>query len=350
MMHKRKLKILLLTLLPLTGLVSAGIGAMHIAPQEMVAVLADKAGLHLPVPYKEGAASVLWLIRLPRVVMGMAVGGGLAISGAALQGLFRNPLADPGLIGISAGASLFAVVVIAGAPALAFLWPRGLLMQHYTLTLLTFLGASLTAMIVFRLARSGGRTFIATLLLAGIAVNALAGALTGLVTYTADNDQLRSITFWMLGSLGAASWSNVAALAPFMLIPMVMLPRLAAPLNAFALGEAEAGYMGVNVKRLKTQIVVLSTMAVGAAVAVSGVIGFIGLIVPHILRTAAGGDHRHLLVNSALLGAILLTGADVVSRTVIAPAELPIGIVTAILGTPLFISLLMKQKSALLVT
>lgn len=337
-------------MLPVSGILAAGIGSMQINPLQVVAIFADALGLHLPVSYSESMASVLLLIRLPRVLMGMLVGAGLAVSGAALQGLFRNPLADPGLIGISAGASFFAVLLIVSASAIRFLLPDNLLTQYYLLNVITFLGACATSLLVFRMARSGGRTLVATLLLAGIAINALCGAFTGLATYTADNEQLRSITFWMLGSLGGASWQTMTTLAPFVLIPLIFLPRLSRSLNAFALGEADAGYMGVNVKKLKIQIVVLSTMAVGACVAVSGIIGFVGLIVPHILRTVAGNDHRHLLINSALLGAVLLTLADILSRTIIAPAELPIGIVTAILGAPLFIGLLMKQKRFMLVS
>lgn len=347
-MNKRHLKILLLITLPVCGILAAGIGAMQITPPQVIAILLDQIGWHLPVAYNEGMANVLMLIRLPRVIMGMLIGAGLAVSGAALQGLFRNPLADPGLIGISAGASFFAVLLIVGASSVAFLLPGGLLMQHYILNIITFSGACLTSLLVFRLSRTGGKTLIATLLLAGIAINALCGAFTGLITYTADNEQLRSITFWTLGSLGAASWNNVLALSLFILIPLIGLPRLSRSLNAFALGEAEAGYVGVNVKKLKIQIIVLSTLAVGACVAVSGIIGFVGLIVPHILRTLSGNDHRHLLINSALLGAALLTLADILSRTIIAPAELPIGIITAILGTPLFIALLLKQKKLLL--
>jgi len=343
-MKKRQLNSLLIIALPVSGILAAGIGAMHISPLQVIAILLDKVSLHLPVAYDEGMTGVLMIIRLPRVVMGMMVGAGLAISGAALQGLFRNPLADPGLIGISAGASFFAVLLIVGASSMTFLLPTGILLQHYLLNIITFVGACLTSFVVFRLSRTGGKTLIATLLLAGIAINALFGAFTGLITYMADNDQLRSITFWTLGSLGAATWSNVLGLTPFILLPVIALPRLSRSLNAFALGEAEAAYMGVHVRRLKLQIIVFSTLAVGACVAVSGIIGFVGLIVPHILRTAAGNDHRHLLINSALLGGTLLTLADIVSRTIIAPAELPIGIVTAILGTPLFIGLLLKQK------
>lgn len=349
MINKRSLQILLIVILAASGLLAAGTGAMHISPLQVLAILLDKAGLHLPVAYSEGMANVLMQIRLPRVILGMLVGAGLAASGAALQGLFRNPLADPGLIGVSAGASFFAVLMIVSLSAVSSLLPGGLLTQYYLQNIVTFCGACFTSLLVFRLSRSGGKTLVAALLLAGLAINALCGAFTGLITYTANNEQLRSITFWSLGSLGAASWSNVGALLPFVLLPLLLLPSLARPLNAYALGEAEASYLGVNVKKLKRQVILLSTLSVGACVAVSGIIGFVGLIVPHILRTVSGNDHRHLLPNSALLGASLLTLADLCSRTLIAPAELPIGIVTAILGTPLFIALLMKQKRYLTV-
>jgi len=344
MISKPNLRILLIILLITSSILAAGIGAMQISPVQVIAILLDQAGIHLPVTYSQGMVNVLMQIRLPRVCLGLLVGGGLAISGAALQGLFRNPLADPGLIGISAGASLSAVLLIVILSAVPILLPEGMMPQYYLLNIITFCGACLTSFLVFRFSRTDGKTLVATLLLAGLAMNALCGAFTGLITYTANDEQLRSITFWSLGSLGAASWKGIIALIPFIAIPMILLPRLARSLNAFALGEAEAAYMGVNVKRLKNQVIILSTLAVGASVAVSGIIGFVGLIVPHILRTMAGNDHQHLLINSALLGASLLNLADILSRTIIAPAELPIGIVTAILGTPLFIALLVKQK------
>jgi iron complex transport system permease protein len=197
------------------------------------------------------------------------------------------------------------------------------------------------------LAKVGGKTSIITLLLAGLALNALCRALTDLVTTVANDEQLRTATFWSMGSLGGASWTSVTALIPFILLPLLVLPVLGKSLNAFALGENEAAYLGINVKRLKLWVLVMATLAVGASVAVAGIIGFIGLIVPHMLRSISGSDHRRLLPNCALLGAALLTLADVISRTLIAPAELPIGIVTAIMGTPVFIALLLKQKRQL---
>ena len=323
---------------------------MSIAPQQVVAILLNKLGIHLPVTYDEGMANVLLQIRLPRVVLAVLIGAGLAISGASLQGLFRNPMADPSLIGISWGATLSAVAVIVLISSVPFLHIDALIPRYYLLNVMTFVGACLTSLMVFRLSKVGGRSSIITLLLAGLAIGALCRALIDLVTYVANDEELRTATFWTMGSLGGASWMSVLALLPFIIIPLLALPVLGKSLNAFALGESEAAYLGINVKRLKTVVIVLATLSVGASVAVAGVIGFVGLIVPHMLRSIAGNDHRSLLPNCALLGASLLTIADLVSRTLIAPAELPIGIVTAILGTPVFIALLLKQKKQLLHT
>ncbi|SCC42022.1 iron complex transport system permease protein [Chitinophaga costaii] len=331
------MRVLLIAGLVLSVLLACGMGAMHIPLLRVVAILLYKLHLHLPISFTESEANVLWQIRLPRVCMGVMVGGSLAMAGAAIQGLFRNPLADPGLVGISAGAALFAVLCIVVFSGVSYYW----------MNVATFLGAVLSALLVFRLSRSGGSTHMATLLLAGLGINALCNALTGLITYMANNDQLRSVTFWTMGSLGGATWATVAALLPFVVVPVLLLPRLAKWLNAFALGEAAAAHLGIPVKRLKAGVMLLATLLVGACVAVSGIIGFVGLIVPHILRSASGSDHRALLPNSFLLGASLLTLSDVLSRTLIAPAELPLGIVTAILGTPLFIGMLMKQKRQL---
>ena len=325
----------LVVLLVVSVVLAAGQGAMSISPGQVLAVLLSKIGIRLPVEYTEGMEGVLLQIRLPRIMLAMLVGSGLAIAGASLQGLFRNPMADPVLIGISSGASVTAVgvlVLLGGAGG------------YYVLNAASFSGACLSTVVVFRLARTGGRTVVAMLLLAGLAVNALCNALTGLITYSANNEQLRSVTFWLMGSLGGASWSSIVALLPFIIIPVVLLPFSAKALNAWSLGEQEAGDLGVDARKLKLRIMVLATLAVGASVAIAGIIGFVGLIVPHIMRTLSGGDHRRLLPDSALFGASLLVLADLVSRTMLAPAELPIGIITAVLGTPLFIFLLYRYK------
>jgi iron complex transport system permease protein len=200
-------------------------------------------------------------------------------------------------------------------------------------------------LVVYRLATVEGRTMVITMLLAGISINAIIGSGTGLLTFLATDAQLRSITFWSLGSLGAATWRSLAAAAPLVVLSLVLIPRLARPLNAFLLGESEAGHLGVNVEGTKRTIIVLTALGVGASVSAAGVIGFVGLVVPHLLRLVIGPDHRNLLPCSALLGASLLLAADLVSRTLVAPAELPIGIVTAMLGAPFFLWLLLRNRS-----
>lgn len=334
-------------LLVLMIIIATGTGAMHISPIQVVAILLKRIGIQLPVSYEANMEGVLWMIRLPRVVLSVLIGAGLGVAGAALQGLFRNPLADPGLIGISSGASMAAVVMIivqhalpvfSGFPAFNF----------YALNIAAFAGALLTTLFIFRIARNGGQAAISTMLLAGIAVRALCESVTGLMTYLASNEQLRSITFWSLGSLGGASWQTVLGITPFIVIPLIFLPRLAPALNLLALGEREAMHSGVKVPQLKAILVVLATMAVASGVAVAGVIGFIGLIVPHIVRQFTGPDYRILIPGAALSGAVLLTVADLLCRTIVAPAELPVGIITAIIGAPFFLWLIIKEKRTII--
>jgi iron complex transport system permease protein len=257
--------------------------------------------------------------------------------------MFRNPLAAPGLIGISSGAALAAVsVIVLGATVLqGFSQVFGI----YTLPLAAFIGGTLTTLIIYRLSTVNGRTQVGTMLLAGVAINALAGAFIGLMTFLATDEQLRSITFWSLGSLGGATWRAVSMAAPLMLLPILIMPLLARPLNAMLLGEAAAGHLGINVETTKRLTILLAALAVGAAVSVSGTIGFIGLVVPHLIRLMAGPDHRYVLPGSALLGALLLLIADLLARTVAVPAEVPIGILTAVLGGPFFLWLLLKQRT-----
>lgn len=326
-----------------TVILSSCIGAVKISVAELLAILGNQAGFSAAAGFKAQQAAVLLNIRLPRVVLGVLIGAGLGISGAAVQGLFRNPLAEPGLIGISSGASLFAVFMIV-LEAGVFRSLSGMI-GSYALSLAAFAGACITTSIVYRLSVRNGRTVTTTLLLSGIAINALAGALTGLLTYMATDEQLRTITFWNLGSLGGASWATVTGLLPFILIPVAALPLMAKPLNALGLGDAEALHMGVDVRKLKRIIILLSTVAVGASVAVAGLIGFIGLIVPHILRMTFTADNRLVLPGSAILGAVLLTLADLLARTIVVPAELPIGILTALIGTPVFLYIIITERN-----
>jgi iron complex transport system permease protein len=329
-------------LLMLVVLASVGVGAVRITPTQVIAILGKQLGLSLPWTFEAQQEAVLMAIRLPRVLLGVLIGAALAVAGAAMQGLFRNPLADPGLIGVGSGASLAAVgmIVLGVTQFNAAFQAFGL----FTLPLAAFMGSAIATLIVYRLSSASGRTVVSTMLLAGIALNALMGAGIGLLTYMATDAQLRNITFWSLGSLGSATWRTVMAAAPFILIAVVTLPQLARALNALALGEAEAGHLGVSVEWTKRSIIALVALAVGTAVALAGMIGFIGLVVPHLLRLLVGPDHRTVLPGATLLGASLLLSADLIARTLVAPAELPIGIVTAALGAPFFLWLLLRDR------
>ena len=336
--------IIIILIVALMGVIiaSACLGAVHISFNQFISIMAYKTGISAQQNYLPQQEAVLFALRFPRVVLGVLVGAGLGISGAVLQGLFRNPLADSSLIGISSGASLFAVIVIV-LEATVFKQLTEWL-GYYALSIAAFAGACVTTFTVYRIAVHDGKANVTELLLGGVAMTALAGAFIGLMTYMATDEQLRNITFWNLGSLGGASWKTVSVLLPFVAVPLIILPFLGKALNAFALGETQARHMGINTNLIKRVVIVLATMAVGASVATCGVIGFIGLIIPHIIRMAFTSDHRLLIPGSALLGAAALTLADLISRTIVAPAELPLGIVTALLGSPVFIYIIISRK------
>jgi iron complex transport system permease protein len=334
----------LLFLLIAGAVFSAGVGALHIAPAQVAAILCDKLGWTLGIAYEEQQAAVLLAIRLPRVLLGMGVGAALGISGASIQGLFRNPLADPGLIGISSGASLFAVLAIVIQSSMIGM--LGQWLNFYVLPFVAFFGAAATTLLVFRLSQWQGQVLVARMLLVGVAINALIGATIGLLMYLSTDAQLRNITFWNLGSLGGATWQTLWIMLPLVLISAFGLMRQAKSLNLLNLGESQAENLGVNLKTLRWQIVCFATLAVGASVALTGVIGFVGLVVPHMIRMIGGTDHRKLLLAAALGGAFALNITDTLARTLVAPAELPVGVVTALLGAPLFLYLLLKSKNA----
>jgi len=289
----------------------------------------------------EQAELIVGQIRMPRTLLGLAVGGVLALSGVAMQGLFRNPLADPGLVGVSSGASLGAAIAIVGGLALGGL-PDSL--GPYLLSLCAFLGGLGVTALVYRLGRRNGQTSVAVMLLAGIALTALAGAAVGLFTYLADDATLRTLTFWNLGSLNGASYARLWPLLFVTAGVALWLPRRAKALNALLLGESEASHLGINVESLKRELVFCTALGVGAAVAAAGMIGFVGLVVPHLVRLLAGPDHRVLLPASVLAGACLLLFADLIARLALAPAEMPIGIVTAFIGAPFFLYLLLRGR------
>ncbi|CUH88904.1 Hemin transport system permease protein HmuU [Phaeobacter sp. CECT 5382] len=335
----RQLTLLLVLLLGLVSLLSLTTGA---SGTSLWAVLQDLlAGRELSTMERV----VLLDIRLPRLCMGILVGASLAVSGAVMQGLFRNPLADPGIVGVSAGAGLAAITAI----VLGSLLPATVqqLVGSALVPLSAFFGGWASTLILYRVSTRGGQTSVATMLLAGIALGALSGATSGILVYIADDTQLRDLTFWGMGSLAGATWVKVLTALPIIGLALATAPFLARGLNALALGEAAAGHTGIAVQRVKNIAILAVAGATGAAVAVSGGIGFIGIVVPHLLRLATGPDHHSLLPNAALLGATLLLAADMIARIIVAPAELPIGIVTAILGAPVFLWILLKRRGGL---
>ena len=334
----------LAVLLVICLLVSARTGAVELSTGQVLGILAERVGIRSPWTFDAQQASLLLGIRAPRLVLGALIGAALATSGAAMQGLFRNPLADPALLGVSSGASLGAVAAIVfGArmlgsfPAATGLW---------ALSATAFVAGLAATYISAGVARVAGRTRTALMLLAGVAVNALGWAGIGLAMHVATDAQLRNITFWTLGSVGGATWHAVMVTGPLLLATVLILPRFARGLNALLLGEAEAMHLGVRVERVKRAVVVLTALGVGASVSVAGAVGFVGLVVPHVVRLMVGPDHRRLLPGAALLGASLLTLADVGARTAAAPAELPLGVVTAAIGAPFFLWQLTRDRAS----
>lgn len=340
----------LLLVLLLTVIVAAGRGAYPIDSLTVLSVLLDT--LHIPAgPHTSEQAAVLWSIRLPRVLLGVCVGAALGMAGAAMQSLFRNPLADPGLIGVTSGAMLAVALAIVFGNAMVS--TESQLGEWITLGLLpaaAFAGAAASAALIWRIGRSVCGASVAAMLLGGIALNALALALIGLASYLATDEQLRNLTFWSLGSLGQARWPGVAIVAAGSLVALALLWSLRAGLNALALGEIPARHLGVPVEKLKRIAILGVAIAVGVSVAFCGMIGFIGLVAPHCVRLLAGPDARVVLPGAALLGAVLVVAADLVARTLAAPAEIPIGVLTALIGAPFFMVLLLRARSRLVPT
>ena len=291
-------------------------------------------------------------IRAPRVALAGLVGAVLAIAGAALQGLFRNPLADPGLIGVSSGAALGAMSLIVLGAALADLLrtsPFALMAASvhalpFAVPLAAIGGAALVTLFLYAFSARYGRFSIVTIILVGIAVNALAGVGIGAFQYLSDDAQLRTLTFWMMGSFGGANWPTVLPAAALMLTAATPLFFAARGLDLLQLGEAEAFHLGIDVRRLKRRAILCSAAAVGAGVALAGMIGFVGLVVPHLVRLLLGAAHRYVLAGSVLLGATLTMLADLAARVVVAPAELPVGLVTSALGAPFFLWLIARAR------
>ncbi|BAG22067.1 putative FecCD-family membrane transport protein [Streptomyces griseus subsp. griseus NBRC 13350] len=315
-------------------LLSAAIGAYSIPLGDVLSSVQHRIGLGGQELDRVGE-SVLWNVRLPRVALALLVGASLGCAGALMQGVFGNPLAEPGVIGISAGAAVGAVASI--ALGLSFF-------GNWTITVCAFVAGLITVLLVYTLSRSGGRTEVVTLILTGIAVNAFAGALIGLFIFFADNAQITQITFWQLGSLSQATWPKVLAVLPCALAGLLIAPFYARKLDLLALGERPARHLGVDVERLRIVLVLVVALLTAAAVAVAGIISFVGLLVPHLLRMANGPGHRFLVPGSALGGALVLVAGDLAARTVAAPAELPLGVLTALFGSPFFFWLLRRTR------
>jgi iron complex transport system permease protein len=317
-----------------------GAGAMEIAPLRVVEILLQAMGIDTSTAIEPYEAAALMSVRLPRILLALATGATLGVAGASLQPLFRNPLADPTLVGVADGAAVGAVawIVFGGFGLIAF--------GAWGIILVAFVGGLIATSGVMLIARGEGRIDIATLLLAGLAMKALAGAMLGYLIFLANDLQMRSLTFWLLGSLGGATWSTMIPASILMGVAVAFLVPLARPFDALALGEAEAGHLGVRVERTKRIAVAAVALGVGAGTALTGVIGFVGLVAPHIIRLVGGADHRFVLPGSALLGALLIVGADTLARTLVAPAELPIGVVTSAIGAPFFFWLLRSRGSA----
>ena len=328
------LLLILIALLPLMILLAVILGAVSFSLSDIFTSIFKSTSDSLPTHI----GTIIWEIRLPRALLAACIGGILALSGAAMQGLFRNPLADPSLIGVTAGASLGA--------SLAIVFFTGTMSSWLGLPLVSlgaFLGGSIAVVWVYRLSHSVYGTSIATMLLAGIAITALAGSIGGFLIFYADNELLRRISLWQMGGLEGATVSHVILAATALGVLCAVFLRLSTAFNVLLLGESEARHLGINTERIKTLSILLVAAGVGIAVALAGTIAFIGLVVPHIIRLLIGPDHRYLFLASALAGAILLCLADILARTLLAPVELPVGLLTALIGVPFFISLL-KQR------
>ncbi|GHB26773.1 ABC transporter permease [Streptomyces umbrinus] len=324
----------LAVLVGLLTLASAGLGAYEISPGDVLSSIAHRAGVGgselARVP-----ESVLWNVRFPRIVLALLVGASLGCAGALMQGVFGNPLAEPSVIGVSLGAAVGAVAAI--SLGLNFL-------GNWTLPAFAFVAGLGTALLVYSMSRSGGRTEVVTLILTGIAVNAFAGALIGLFIFLADTAAVNQITFWQLGSLSQATWPKVLAVLPCAALGLAVAPFYARKLDLLSLGERPARHLGVDVERLRVVLILVVALLTAAAVSVSGVIGFVGLVIPHLLRMAAGPGHRFLIPGSALGGAVVLLAGDLAARTVVEPAELPLGVLTALFGSPFFFWLLRRTR------
>lgn len=322
--------------LALTIIVSLGAGQFPLAPSEVVGILLQALGIPTDAAPPPGpAAGVVLDIRLPRIVLGLLVGWALAVSGVLMQAIFGNPLADAAVVGVSSGAAVGAAASITFGIVLLGTW---------TTPALAFVGGLVAVFAVYLISRSGGRTEVVTLLLTGIAINAIAGAGLALLAFLGTSSTREQIVFWQLGSLNGALWQNVALVAPLVIVGTIVALFVGRSLDLFALGERTARHLGVRVEALRIVVIVTVALLVCAAVAFAGIIAFVGLVIPHLLRMVIGPAHLPLLVASALGGALLLSLADLVARTAVPLADLPIGMLTSLIGGPFFLWLLLRAR------
>lgn len=319
------------------AIIAAGAGQVQIPPSEVLGSILHKMGLDIgPAPAHPQGESALWVVRFPRVVLALFVGAALATAGGLMQGVFGNPLAEPSIVGVSSGAAVGAATAFVVGGALASGWG---------VAGAAFIAGLLTTFLVYALSRSGGKTEVVTLVLTGVAVNAVASALLALLTFMASTAAREQIVFWQLGSLNGATWNQVAIVAPLSLVGIVVSIMIARKIDLLSLGERAARHLGVNVEQLRIIAVVLVAIMTASGVAFSGIIAFVGLVVPHLVRMIAGPGHRILLPASAVGGAFVLVLADLVARTLVENADLPLGMLTSLVGGPFFFWLLRRTRA-----
>ena len=328
--RQRHLLLTFLISLIVSALLAVTIGSFKISVFDILLGKLDELG-----------STILYTIRMPRVMLAAFVGASLAISGACLQGLFRNPLADPGLIGVSAGAALgaaFAIVFSSRFISLDFL-------GSYLIPFSAIIGSASVIIILFVITKGFGYDGVTYMLLAGIAVNAIAGVGIGVLTYISDDSELRSLTFWTMGSFGGVTWPLIMPAIVVILFSIVWIIGLSRKLDLIQLGDVEASRLGINIKKVRFGVIISSAVVVGISVALSGMIGFVGLVVPHLVRILGGVNHLYVLIGSAIFGSILMVISDMICRVIISPAELPVGLITSGLGSPFFLWLIFKMRT-----
>tara|TARA_B000000475_G_scaffold46738_1_gene35631 strand:- start:1107 stop:2165 length:1059 start_codon:yes stop_codon:yes gene_type:complete len=345
MISRKIIIFLVLILVIIFSIISLTSGPIKISIKEIFYILFNQFGFLGNTEndfFSNIQESVLINIRFPRVILAILVGAGLGTSGAILQGLFRNPLVDPGFIGVSSGAAVGAIISIMFGKLLSNFLPH--ILQAFLLPILAIIGSFLTIMIVYSLSKVNGKTNVMAMLLSGVAINAIAGSIIGFFVSISSDLELRSFTFWTMGGLDNSDWFIVILVSFFTILPFLFIYKFKTEIDIFMLGDSEAANLGVNVEYLKRKIILISSIMVGISVAFCGMIGFVGLVTPHLIRLFISPNHKYLIPGSALLGSLILVLSDFISKTIISPAQLPIGIVTSAIGAPFFVWLILSQK------